>query len=368
MDREDSELPVRVRAVDPLLMELSAAKNGKVVISSPRLPGRLKVGEAIVALLMSARTPIASADHPRDLVARLVGAGFLVDADAEPPPARPPWDAWGSTAWSFYRQTKDTSFVSTDPAAITEYRRNFDRSPRPSSVRPPASDRILLLPRVRAGLDVSYREVVEGRRTHRHYADEPMDLDAFSDLLHYSFAPLRFSDAGELGVLQLRAAASGGARHETEAFVFVLNVTSVRPGLYHYDNIRHGLVPVRADVGRAELEHLTFGQGFFTQAACGVLTAAVAERMSWKYPHPVAYRLLLHNVGHMAQVFSMTATALGYGASLTGAIRGTEADALLGLCPDSEFTTFALACGVPQRGASGLPRSIRLPAEPPDYY
>lgn len=195
-----------------------------------------------------------------------------------------------------------------------------------------------------------------------------MDLDAFSDLLHYTFAPLRFVDSGEVGVLQLRACASGGARHETEAFVFVLNVASLRPGLYHYDNIRHGLEPIRADVGRAEIEHLTFGQGFFAHASFGVLTAAVAGRMSWKYPHPVGYRILLHNVGHMAQVFSMTATALGFGASLTGAIRGTEADTMLGLNQPSEFTTFALACGLPARGPGGMPKAVRPPSEPPEFW
>jgi SagB-type dehydrogenase family enzyme len=361
-------LPAQVRAIDPLVFEVSRSRPGKVLISSPRLPGRLQVGQAVVPILLAAAGGLATAGQPPAVISRLLQAGFLVDAAEPAPVPGAPWDAWGATAWGFYRQTKDVSFVSTDPVKVSAYRGNFARSPRPASVRAPVSDRILLLPRVRSALDVSFRDVLEGRRTHRHFVDQPMTLDAFADLLHYSFAPLRFADADELGVMQLRAAASSGARHESEAFVFVLNVESVRPGLYHYDNLRHGLEPIRSDVGRAELEHLTFGQGFFTSAACGVLTAAVAERMSWKYPHPVAYRMLLHNVGHVAQVFSMTASALGYGASLTGAIRGTEADAMLGLRQPAEFTTFALACGLPVRGEHGLPLSIRLPADPPEYY
>jgi SagB-type dehydrogenase family enzyme len=148
----------------------------------------------------------------------------------------------------------------------------------------------------------------------------------------------------------------------------VFNVADVQSGLYHYDNIRHGLEPIRRGVSRGDLEHLTNDQGFFACASFGVITAAVAERMSWKYPHPVAYRMLLQNVGHMAQVFSMTATALGYGASLTGAIRGTDAEVMLGLRTPGEFTTFALACGLPVRGPQGLPRSVRQPASAPDFY
>jgi SagB-type dehydrogenase family enzyme len=217
-------------------------------------------------------------------------------------------------------------------------------------------------------MSVTFREVLENRRTHRHFEDRQVGLDAFSDLLHYGFAPLRFSDSGEMGMLQLRASASGGARHETEAFVFVFNVASVRPGLYHYDNIRHGLEPIRDDVDRGTLEHLTFKQGFFTNASFGILTAATAYRMSWKYPHPVAYRMLLQNIGHVAQVFSMTATAMGLGASLTGAIRTTEGERVLRLRRPGEFITFALACGHPVLRRDGMPTGITTPDTASEHY
>ncbi|WP_052849915.1 SagB/ThcOx family dehydrogenase [Streptomyces avicenniae] len=358
-------------AVDPLVIEATAAG---LVVSSPRLPTRLHVQPHIADLLLAARdgvTPDGGGVAAPGAVAHLARAGFLVpkeDTAAEP---GIPWDAWGVTAWSLHNQTRDTPFVgsrSDDPAHLRDVLEEIASRPRPSAVRAPRTDRILLLPRVRAAMDVPYRDVLERRRTHRDFADEPIGLDTFSDMLHYCFAPLRFADAGPMGVLQLRAAASGGARHETEAFVFVLHVTGVRPGLYHYDPVRHGLEPVAPDAGRDTLEHLTYGQGFFRHAAFGVLTAAVSHRMSWKYRHPRAYKLLLQNVGHVAQVFSMTATALGLGASLTGAIRDTEADALLGLDSPAEFTTFALACGVPLRGPDGLPLSIRTPQEPPATF
>src|SRR5579875_434403 len=190
-----AELPTRLRAVDPLLIELSEAAGDKVIVSSPRLPARLRVGPAVAQILIAARSGLRTADHPRHVLARLTQAGFLVDAEAEPTPAGPPWNDWGTTAWNFYARIKDTSFVSTDPGQLAEYRSNFARRPRPPSVRAPVSDRILLPPRVRSALDAPYREVLENRRTHRYFEDQPMDLDAFSDLLHYTFAPLRFVDS-----------------------------------------------------------------------------------------------------------------------------------------------------------------------------
>jgi SagB-type dehydrogenase family enzyme len=350
------------RAVQPLVIELAEQR---FVISSPRVSKRFRVGSSIVEMLLRARTFIDADDYPERDVSVLAAAGFLLDA-AEPEPATPvPWDVWGTAAWSFYRRIRDSNHVL---AMSDAYMERVRTQPGPSSVRAPASDRILLLPRVRTDLTMPFRAVLEGRRTHRDFQDRPLDLDRFSDMLHYGFAPLRFADAAELGTVQLRASASGGARHETEAFVFVLNVTNIDPGLYHYDNIRHGLVPVNQDAGRAELESLTHGQRLFENAAFGVLTVAVAARMAWKYPHPMAYRMLLHNVGHVAQVFSMTATAMGLGAALTGAVKDTEAERLLGLAGPGEFTTFALACGFPVLGADGMPPDIRPPARAPARY
>jgi SagB-type dehydrogenase family enzyme len=351
---------MKLTAVDPLVMELSGTT---IVISSPRLRTRLRVTPRVAELLIAARSGL-DASEDNATVAKLVQAGFLVAADVGEATVPAPWQEWGTTAWSFHARIRDTPFVVNDAERLKAYRARLATRARPSSVRPSRSDQILLLPRVRTGRADSYFSVLERRRTHRDFVDHDLALDSFSDLLHYTFAPLRFADAGEMGVLQLRGAASGGARHETEAFVFVFTVSGVEPGLYHYDNIRHGLVPLSAAGGRDQLEHLTHNQGFFRRACFGVLMVAVADRMSWKYPNPVAYRILLNNVGHVAQVFSMTAAALGVGAAMTGAIRGTEADAMLGLDQPREFTTFALGCGLPVLGPDNLPKAVRTPRTP----
>lgn len=356
------------RAVDPLVVEVS---RDSFVVTSPRASKRLKVDRAIVDLLLGARDGLGASwptTREAPAIRRLIDFGFLVER-TEPVPT--PWDDWGTAAWSFHNRIRDVPFMVNEPSELADrYVEEISARPRPSSMRHQHLERILLLPRVRTRCDAAYLDVLESRRTHRHFEDTPVPLDVFSDLLHYCFAPLRFADAGPMGVLQLKAAASGGARHEAEAFIFVFNVTHVDPGLYAYDGIRHGLVPLRdADCsGRDVLEDLTFHQKFFETAAFGVITAAVAERMSWKYRNPRAYKFLLQNVGHLAQVFSMTAHALGLGAAITGAIKDTEADRLLGLDTPREFNTFALACGVPRRGSDGLPLAIRTPFRAPEAY
>ncbi|WP_405164442.1 SagB/ThcOx family dehydrogenase [Nocardia sp. NBC_01499] len=368
-DTTHTEVPTAVdplRAVDPLIIE---ATGGGFLVSSPRCAQRLRVEPHIVELLVAARNGLGDTWFRPDTdgpIRLLTEYGFLV---TENPPPPSPWDIWGNTAWAFHQRVRDTPFIdNTSSVATGEYMEKVSRRPRPSSFRLRPDAPILLLPRVRTRCDVRYLDVVQSRRTHRHFDGEALDLDRFSDMLHYTFAPLRFADAGPLGVLQLKAAASGGARHECEAFVFVFDVDRVAPGLYAYDGVRHGLVPIDATVTSAHAERLTHGQGLFESAAFGVFTAAVADRMAWKYLNARAYKLMMHNVGHVAQVFSMTAAALGLGAAITGAIRDTEADRLLGLDMPREFTTFAMACGVPLVQADGLPLSIRVPSTAPETY
>src|ERR1700722_13652694 len=100
-------LPAQVCAVDPLVFEVSGSRRGKVLISSPRLAGRLRVGSAVVPILLAAQGGLPTAGQPPAVIGRLLQAGFLIDATEPAQLPGAPWDAWGATAWGFYRQTKD---------------------------------------------------------------------------------------------------------------------------------------------------------------------------------------------------------------------------------------------------------------------
>ena len=364
-DQAASHADGRWWTVDPLIL---LPHQGRVRLMSPRADRRVVVTSEIAQFLLLAQTgyPADPPEPPFDWSPRrylavtrtLASYGYLV-GDPDSASAKPdtPWRYWGPLAWAYHQE------VTSPPRAGMGASGGRREESRPSSFRP-STDEILLLPRLSPRTDKGFIEVLEQRRTHRDFLPEPVALDAFSDILRYSFGPLRFVDGGPLGVLQLRAAASGGARHETEAYVYVFDVDSVRPGLYAYDGLRHGLVPVRSGDLRDEVERLTVDQGFFRRAAFGVVTVAMSDRMSWKYQNPGAYRVLWQNVGHLAQVFSLMCASVDLGASLTGAIRVGEARACLGLRAPSEIVTLAMACGRPELADDGLPTSIRTPDVP----
>ncbi|MER5863017.1 SagB/ThcOx family dehydrogenase [Kitasatospora sp. NPDC002040] len=368
-----------LRAVDPIFIQPTPTG---ILVSSPLVADRLRVAPQVAELLLAARNPLPEnvADIGLGLTPKTYGTalrqllrlGFLVedgdgvegveDGGAVATPA--PWDAWGDVAWWFHQRSRNVMYLS-DPERIDEFKTELLGTRRPSAFPRTEPDRpVLLLPRVRAAMPATFQDVLEQRRTHRSFRDEPVPIEAFATLLHYCFAPLRFVDCGDLGVTQLRASASAGARHEAEACVAVFNVEDVAPGLYRYDPVRHGLTAIDGPADREQWEELTFRQGFFETGGFGVVTVAASERMSWKYRHARAYRSLLQNVGHVAQVFSMTATALGLGAAITGAFQDDALEELLALDAPTEFATFVMVCGRPLTRANGLPVSGRAPTVP----
>ncbi|MEX1654829.1 SagB/ThcOx family dehydrogenase [Streptomyces pseudovenezuelae] len=360
---------MKLRLIDPVFFSV---RGDGTYVSSPRIKGRLKVHPSVAGILTTAVDGIdlkaltAESEALAHAVEKLHELGYLVPMDDTANGELPgPWHEWGALTWQFHQSIRDTPFIRPESEGIDAYYEELRHSDRPANSKRSHDDEdVLLLPRIRTRMPASFQDVLEGRRTHRDFTGDATPLDAFATLLHYSFGPLRFIDAGRMGVLQLRANASGGSRHETEAYVVVLNVRGVDPGVYRYDGIRHGLVPLGEAVPRETLEHLTFRQGFFEAAGFGVFTTAFATRMSWKYRHPRAYKVLLHNVGHVAQVFSMTAAALGLGAAITGAFRDTEVERLIGQSGPDEFATFALACGTPVLGDDDLPVRYQVPTAP----
>ncbi|WP_239933973.1 SagB/ThcOx family dehydrogenase [Streptomyces sp. CBG31] len=359
---------METRPIDPVMFQV---KRDGVYLSSPRVKGRIRLHRSIARLLIdsSASINLDEVEGDSEAIARalkqLLELGFLEEAGGGESAWPTPWREWGGLAWQFHQSIRDAPFASKGTDERERYGDALAERDMPRGAKPIDPEvEILLLPRVHAEMPASFKDVLEDRRTHRDFIESPIPLESLSTLLHYTFAPLRFSDAGEMGVVQLRASAAGGARHETEAYVVALDVHGVSPGIYRYDNIRHGLISVQPGVSREQLEHLTHTQGFFTSAAFGVITTAVPERMAWKYPHPRAYKMLLQNVGHVAQVFSMTATALGLGAALTGAFRDSEVESLLSIDGVGEFPTFFFSCGVPQRNPDGSPIRYRSPESP----
>lgn len=274
------------------------------------------------------------------------------------------WNAWGPSATYFHFDTKDTAYLSSERAAGDAEafaRRNDVRAaiessgpaPEPVTRRPDAAR--IRLTRSFLPLQRDFGDVLLSRRTHRHFTTDAVPVRSLSTILHYTFAPMHFFDAGILGQLQLRTSPCGGARHESECYVVVRNVESVPPGLYRYSADDHSLEVVDPDFAQEDLEHIAFGQKMITSAGFVCFLTVNVHRAMYKYRSARMLRTVLLNTGHLAQTFALVTTAVGLGPAQNDAFHDTALEAALGVDGASETAVYQLSAGVPARRADGQP-------------
>ncbi|MFF4988764.1 SagB/ThcOx family dehydrogenase [Streptosporangium saharense] len=298
----------------------------------------------------------------REAVLALSEAGLLVERGAEGREERflDTWRDWGEEARFFHFGTRNTIYTGD----TLEQRRSDARWVRETGGTPPAIFKTypdaprVYLPRAFLPLAEPYGQVLTRRRTHRVFTGEPVSLAQLSTTLFYTFAPMQLYDAGDLGTLILRTSPCGGARHELEGYVAVLDVQDVPPGLYHYNAESHALELVDPDFDRARLHRVTFESEMCTPSAFVCFVTVVFERTMYKYRHSRALRVTTLSAGHLGQTFVLTSTAVGLGAWQSAAFRDEELDEALGVDGLSEGVLYMFGAGNPVLGETGMPAGI----------
>lgn len=298
----------------------------------------------------------------REAVLALAEAGLLVERGAEGREERflDTWRDWGEEARFFHFGTRNTIYTGD----TLEQRRSDARWVRETGGTPPAIFKTypdaprVYLPRAFLPLAEPYGQVLTRRRTHRVFTGEPVSLAQLSTTLFYTFAPMQLYDAGDLGTLILRTSPCGGARHELEGYVAVLDVQDVPPGLYHYNAESHALELVDPDFDRARLHRVTFESEMCTPSAFVCFVTVVFERTMYKYRHSRALRVTTLSAGHLGQTFVLTSTAVGLGAWQSAAFRDEELDEALGVDGLSEGVLYMFGAGNPVLGETGMPAGI----------
>jgi SagB-type dehydrogenase family enzyme len=311
---------------------------------------------------VAARLGEFDADSVHEAVSALADAGLLIGREAARREDRflGAWSDWGEEARFFHFGTRNTIYTGDS----LEQRRSDARWVRETGGTPPAIFKSypdaprVYLPRAFLPLADPFGQVLTRRRTHRVFTGEPVDLAQFSTALFYTFAPMHLYDAGDLGTLMLRTSPCGGARHELEGYVAVLDVQDVPPGLYHYNAEVHALELIDADFDRERLHRLTYESEMCTPSAFVCFVSAVFERTMYKYRHSRALRVTLLSAGHLGQTFVLTSTAVGLGAWQSAAFRDGELDEALGLDGFSEGVLYMFGAGLPVLGETGLPAGI----------
>jgi SagB-type dehydrogenase family enzyme len=308
-----------------------------------------KSADVLAAFSSYPRTPL------RRLLSALVSQTFLersrgVPARDDRPLAK--WDAWTPAAAFFHFATKDVRY-DTQEAVHGQLTQKAVTQPAPPPVKAYASKARIALPATNDSLPLA--DVLRSRRTWRQFGNgSTVDIGQVATLLGLTWGVQGWAQ-GELGPCALKTSPSGGARHPTEAYLFVRAVKGLAAGCYYYDPDAHALVLVKRGLSAAQLEAYLAGQSCYANVPAIVVMTAVFPRMQWRYEFPRAYRVVLLDAGHLCQTFCLVATALGLAPFCTAALADTLVERDLGIDGVNESVIYACGVGTRPDGVAWAP-------------
>ncbi len=218
------------------------------------------------------------------------------------------------------------------------------KKPQPPLTKVPMTDRILDLPTDFSSLSIDgdFLRIINSRKSHRVYTQEPMSLLELSYLL---WCTQGVKAVRGKAYATLRTVPCGGARHEFECYPALRNVTGLEDGLYHYLPMKHQIefLGPKKDledfISRSLCE-----QSWAAKANAVFYYSCVFYRAEWRYGI-WAHTPILMDSGHVTENLYLAATSNGLGGCAIAAVDPRVANAAFGLDGAEETVFYAMPVG-----------------------
>ena len=216
------------------------------------------------------------------------------------------------------------------------------KKPQPPLAKAAMTDRILDLPKDfdRLNIDNNFLSIINRRKSHRVYTDQPISLTALAYLL---WCTQGVKSVRGKSYATLRTVPGGGARHPFESYIAVRRVDGLQPGLYHYLPMTHQIELLGAlddsMIGKTLQE-----QRWAEKASVVFYYSCVFYRAEWRYgvqAHPT----VLIDSGHVTENLYLAATSIGLGGCAIAAVDGPEANAMFGIDGVEETIFYSMPVG-----------------------
>lgn len=234
------------------------------------------------------------------------------------------------TRWDAVDAVKNTVDAGTDTArGMREV-----LGPPPQDTATAGEIGAIVLPQVDS---TDFDALLRRRATCRNFDHaRALPLQVFTQMLGRVFGAQSQVRVGPDLVFQKKNSPSGGGLHPIEAYLIVQHVEGLAPGLYRYlpDGHRLMSLPAPDQPLRDFIMESVGQQHWFANAHCLVTLVPRFDRTFWKYRrHAKGYRVVTLEAGHLSQTLYLSATDLGLGAFITGAINEKHLERGFGLDP-----------------------------------
>lgn len=187
---------------------------------------------------------------------------------------------------------------------------------------------------------MALEESICSRVSTRDFSTEPISFAKLSKLLYLANG-VRKTDTSRI---HSRNNPSAGNLGSVEIYCFILNVTGVEPGIYHFNTVNHDLCLLNKGHFAEWMKQFAFYQQEASEPAVVIALTSNVGRLKSKYGER-GYRLGLLDTGHVSQNIYLTATALGLGVFAFGGFVDEEVNRALDLDGLDQCTFLCLGVG-----------------------
>jgi SagB-type dehydrogenase family enzyme len=184
-------------------------------------------------------------------------------------------------------------------------------------------------------------QVMQKRKTLRHYQNTALNLDELAALLWFSQGVKNVTDRP----VTMRTVPSGGARHPFETYLLVNRVDGLEPGLYRYMAFEHKLGLIKAGAELAEeLGETIVHQHHVRDCAVSFWWAVETYRTTWRYGTR-GYRYFMMDAGHVCQNLILAAEAFDCGVCAIGSFDDEGINPFFNLDGQERFILYGATVG-----------------------
>lgn len=187
-----------------------------------------------------------------------------------------------------------------------------------------------------------FLSIINERKSHRVFTSDAMSLLELSYLL---WCTQGVKEIVGNGYATKRTVPCGGARHEFETYLAVMNVEGLPSGVYHYLPLEHALECIREEEALPDkIRKLLCDQAFAGKSAVTFLWSCVCYRAEWRYSVG-SHRIILQDIGHVGENLYLACTSINLGTCGVGAYLQKECDELCELDGKEEFIIYTAPVG-----------------------
>lgn len=218
-------------------------------------------------------------------------------------------------------------------------------------------------PNISAFQKINIDTCIRQRKSCREFFDTPVTIEDLSTILFYNFGYIHgqewseFEQAQCMTLGERRACPSATGLQACDAFIVVMNISNLTPGIYFYEATQHALHQITSEISQEQLSTLVVDQYWTKGIAFGIFITVDMRRVWIKDKKTRGYVSAYVELGHISQNIQLSCVPLKLQTWITGTFRDNLLCKTLNL-PD-EFIFPGFFVGIGHGSGAAIPKELR---------